>query len=63
MARPESGDRKRQVASVYVWTRVTSGERDLRHTSNPRSHYARFRAELDAFAAALAKTIDTSSER
>jgi hypothetical protein len=26
MARPESGDRKRHIASVYVWTRVTSGE-------------------------------------
>src|SRR5262249_24319565 len=26
MACPESGDRKRQIASVYVWTRVTSGE-------------------------------------
>ena len=88
MARPESGDRKRQVASVYVWTRVTFGEpafaprpieaaqppevqedwrrswpvtwRDLRHTSDPRSHYTRFRAELDAFAAALATTIDTA---
>jgi hypothetical protein len=88
MARPENGDRKRQLASVYVWTRVTSGEhrfaprpieaaqplevqedwrrswhvtwRDLRHTSDPRSHYTLFRAELDAFAAALAKTIDTA---
>jgi hypothetical protein len=88
MARPESGDRKRQIASVYVWTRVTSGEpsfaprpieaaqppevqedwrrswdviwRNLRHTNDPRSHYTRFRAELDAFAAALAKTIDTA---
>jgi hypothetical protein len=27
MARPESGDRKRQIASVYVWVRITSGER------------------------------------
>ena len=26
MARPESGDRKRHIASVYIWTRVTSGE-------------------------------------
>jgi hypothetical protein len=88
MARPESGDRKHQIASIYIWTRVTSGEpafaprtieaaqppevqedwqrswpatwRDLRHTSNPRSHYTRFRAELDAFAAALATTIDTT---
>jgi hypothetical protein len=76
------------VNTVYVWTRVTSGEpsfaprpieaaqppevqegwrrswdviwRNLRHTSDPRSHYTRFRAELDAFAAALAKTIDTA---
>ena len=31
--------------------------RDLRHASDPRSHNARFRAELDAFATALAKTI------
>ena len=89
MARPESGDRKRQIASVYVWVRVTSGEpcfaprpieaaqppevqedwrrsRDgiwgrLLHTSHPRSHYTRFRAELDAFAATLAKTIDTAA--
>lgn len=88
MARPEGGDRKRHVASVYAWTRVTSGEaafaprpieaaqtpevqedwrrswpttwRDLRHTSNPRSHYTRFRAELDTFAAALATAIDTT---
>lgn len=88
MARPESGDRKRHVASVYVWTRVTSGEpafaprpieaaqppevqedwqrswpdiwQDLRHASDPRSHNTRFRAELDAFAAALATTIDTA---
>ena len=34
--------------------------RKLRHTSDPRSHYTRFRAELDAFVAALAKTIDTA---
>ena len=34
--------------------------RQLLHTSDPRSHYTRFRAELDAFAAALAKTIDTA---
>jgi hypothetical protein len=88
MARPESGDRKRQIASVYVWTRVTCGEpafaprpieaaqppevqedwrrswdilwRDLRHTSDPRSHYTRFRTGLDAFATALAKNIDTA---
>jgi TniQ len=89
MARPESGDRKRQIASVYIWVRVTSGEppfaprpiqaaqppqvqedwrrswdgiwRRLLHSSHPRSHYTRFRAELDAFAATLAKTIDTAA--
>jgi hypothetical protein len=89
MARPENGNRQRQIASVYVWVRVTSGEpcfaprpiqaaqppevredwrrswdgiwRNLLHSSQPHSHCPRFRAELDAFAATLATTIDTAA--
>jgi hypothetical protein len=88
MSRPETGDRKRQIASVYVWVRVTSGEpcfaprpiqatqppenqedwrrrwdriwQALLHSSQPRSYHTRLRAGLDALAATLASTIDTT---
>ena len=84
--RPELGDRKRQIASVYVWVQVTSGEHHfaprpieaaqppeiqeewknrrntiwhLMHRSRPGPHYTSLKAELDALAASLSKSIDT----
>ena len=79
-------DRKRQIASVYVWVQVTSGEHyfaprpieaaqppeiqeawkerrntiwHLMHRSRPSPHYTSLKAELNALATALAKSIDT----
>lgn len=83
---PDLGDRKRQVASVYVWTRVTSGEHifaprpieaaqppdpwyrqsqwtavwKMLDRSHPGTHYPSLKAELEALATSLARTIDTS---
>jgi len=82
--RPDLGDPKRQGASVYVWTRVTSGERLfaprpldaarppllrhskaqtdvfrlLDHDGHTGPHYRSLKAELDALAVSLARTID-----
>ncbi|MFE6922233.1 hypothetical protein ACFVAV_14400 [Nocardia sp. NPDC057663] len=32
---PELGDRKRQVASIYVWVQLTSGEHHFAPPHNP----------------------------
>ena len=85
--RPEIGDRKRQIASVYAWTQVTSGEHHfaprpieaaqppetqeawasrrgtiwhLLNRSRPGPHYTVLKAELDAIATSLARSIDTN---
>jgi hypothetical protein len=84
---PELGNRKRQIASVYAWVQVTSGEHyfaprpieaaqppevreswkerrntiwHLMHRSRPSPHYTNLKAELDAIATSLARSIDTN---
>ncbi len=84
---PELGDRKRQIASIYIWVQITSGEHHfaprpieaaqpahIQHAWKlrrntiwhlfqrdlPRPHYTGLKAELNALAAALARTIDAA---
>ena len=87
---PEPGACMRQVASIYLWVQLTSGEhrfapRPLEaaqppevqeawkggrrsaiwirmHRSQPGSHYASLKAELNALSTSLARSIDPAAE-